>query len=95
MYIITPLLTVLGASSALASGVVTNPHTKASNIKRRGPGPVDYKAAAQNRASSAEPSYLTSKTERECPNSELISDVYDLRVTRVRRQWDRLAPGGL
>ncbi|ROV99211.1 hypothetical protein VPNG_08228 [Cytospora leucostoma] len=64
MHITTPLLTVLGASSVLASSSVINPHKKASQIKRRGSGPVDYKAAAQKRASSAEPSYLTSKTER-------------------------------
>lgn len=69
MHATTLLLTALGASSVLASSDdVVYPHRRAT---LRSKGTVNTKAAVQKRASSEDPSYLTSKTERENPNPEV------------------------
>lgn len=61
MHTTTLLLAVLGASGVLASDGAFYPHKRAT-LKSRG---SVNKGAVQKRASSENPSYLTSKTERE------------------------------
>ncbi|ROV86745.1 hypothetical protein VSDG_10198 [Cytospora chrysosperma] len=61
MHATTLLLTALGASGVFASDDVVYPHRRAT---LRSKGTVNTKAAVQKRASSEDPSYLTSKTEQ-------------------------------
>lgn len=80
MHVTTLLLVTLGASSVLASDGVVYPHRRA-NLRSK--GSVNTKAGVQKRASSENPSYLSSKSERENPNPPAGSNSYmQLMLTR-------------
>lgn len=76
----TPTLilhTLLAASGALAttSEGVSHPHKRAAALKNKNPKLT--RAVPDKRDSSANPSYLTSKTEREC----YITGIPSLRLS--------------